>query len=198
MPRTRGRASARPGRPHRSTSRSDDRSSRIPAASLPNNRRWSMRPGLPRRGRPAASTTEPGFGSCDAPRWSGPPAKIRRSPIPVPRRPRCAAASLRSAASGKRWTGPSFVPADRGSAPKVGWRRTARQGAGRRVRVAQAQRPARPGSPRRRLVSDRSSSSLSQDIKARRRQAPRERAPRGRGGNRSSATRCPHRARACG
>ena len=201
MPRTRDRASARPGHPDRSTSRSDDRPSRIPAASPPNNRRWSTLRGPPRWGRRAASTIDTGFESCDVPQWSGPPSKTRKSPTPGRQRPRFAAAFPRLAGSGKRWTGRSFVPADRrpaaeggvasnrsGGSRSKGWGCASPLAVSARIATA----PAR--------VREIVFINGHQHINAPRPwQAPgRERAPRGRGENRSFAMRCPHRARACG
>ena len=221
MPRTRDRASARPGHPDRSTSRSDDRSSRIPAASLPNSRRWSMLRGLPRWGRPAASTIEPGFESCDAPRWSGPPSKTRRSPIPgtatsTMRRRVSPVGSFRQALDrtlicpGGPWTGAEGgVASNRSAGSRPKGSSCASPLAGK-ARIATA--PASVGkivfieipfTPDRAGLRSASGllplTQLSQHIKAPRLWAPgRERARRGRGENRSFATRCPYRARACG
>ena len=159
MPRTRDRASARPRHPDRSTSRSDDRPSRIPAASLPSSRRWSTLRGPPRWGRPAAATIDTGFQSCDVPRWSDRRSKTRKSPTPGRQRPRFAAAFPRVRGRGKRWTGRSFVPADRRPLPKAPWRRTARQEVVRGVWGCASPWPLAPGSPRRPRGSERSSSS---------------------------------------
>ena len=170
MPRTRDRASARPGHPDRSTSCSGDRPSRIRPASLPNSQRWSMLRALPLWGRLAAYAIDSIFESCDRwlglgraralpPRWSRRRLKTRRSPIPVRQRLRFAAVFPRLAGSGKRWTGHSFVPADLRPVPKVVWRRTAQPGAVRKVSVAQSRWLLMPGSPRCPLMSERSSSS---------------------------------------